>query len=172
MSRPATPPRLETERLDLREWREEDLPAHAAMGADPEVMRYIGDGRVVDEGGAWREIAIHIGHWALRGFGQWVLERRADGETIGRAGLWEPAGWPGVEVGWKLARDAWGHGYATEAGRAAIEWAWANLGTAELISVIHPENAASIRVAERLGMRRQRETVLMGQAVVIYEIGR
>jgi RimJ/RimL family protein N-acetyltransferase len=75
-------------------------------------------------------------------------------------------------VGWKLARDAWGHGYATEAGQAAIEWAWRNIDASELISVIQPGNAASIRVAERLGMRRLRESTLKGQAVSIYVIER
>jgi RimJ/RimL family protein N-acetyltransferase len=142
------------------------------MSADPEVMRYIGDGKVLDQGQSWREVAMHIGHWGLRGYGQWALERREDGASIGRAGLWNPPGWPGLEVGWKLARHAWGNGYATEAGAAAIEWAWATLDADELISVIQPENAASIRVAERLGMRRVRESTLRGQNVLIYGIER
>lgn len=142
------------------------------MSADPEVMRYIGDGRVLDTGQSWREAATHIGHWALRGYGQWALERREDGASIGRAGLWNPPGWPGLEVGWKLARHAWGQGYATEAGGAAIEWAWGNLDAQRLISLIQPANAASIRVAERLGMKRLRESTLSGQDVVIFGIDR
>jgi RimJ/RimL family protein N-acetyltransferase len=79
------------------------------MSADLEVMRYIGDGQVLDRRQSWREIALHVGHWALRGYGQWALERKEDGASIGRAGLWNPPGWPGLEIGWKLARDAWGH---------------------------------------------------------------
>lgn len=142
------------------------------MSADPEVMRYIGDGRVLDRGQSWREIAMHIGHWALRGYGQWALERKEDGASIGRAGLWNPPGWPGLEVGWKLARQAWGRGYATEAGRAAIEWAWGALDAEELISIIQPANARSILVAERLGMQRLRETTFKGQDVVIFGIDR
>lgn len=115
---------------------------------------------------------MHIGHWLLRGYGQWALERREDGAPLGRAGLWNPPGWPGLEVGWKLARNAWGQGYATEAGAATIEWAWATLDAPRLISIIQPDNARSIRVAERLGMRRLEQTTLRGQEVVIFGIER
>jgi RimJ/RimL family protein N-acetyltransferase len=77
-----------------------------------------------------------------------------------------------LEVGWKLARHAWGQGYATEAGAAAIEWAWTTLDAPRLISAIQPGNERSIHVAERLGMRRLEETTLRGQAVVIFAIDR
>jgi RimJ/RimL family protein N-acetyltransferase len=142
------------------------------MSADPEVMRYLGSGRVLSQAESWSEVAVHIGHWALRGYGQWALERKEDGAAIGRAGLWNPPGWPGLEIGWKLARPAWGQGYATEAGRAAIEWTWRTLDAPELISLIQPGNAASIRVAERLGMRRLRETTVKGQKAIVFGIER
>lgn len=169
---PRKPPVVETSRLLLRAWRTSDFEIHAEMTADPEVMRYIGDGRAGGRTQSWPEIALHIGHWALRGYGQWALERKADGAFIGQAGLWNPPGWPGLEVGWRLSRQAWGHGYATEAGQASIDWAWQNLDATQLISVIQPDNAPSIRVAERLGMRRLRETTLKGQDVVIFGIDR
>lgn len=169
---PRVPPTLETPRLLLRGWSLSDLEPHAQMCADPMAMQHIGDGNVFDRDQSWREVAMHIGHWALRGYGQWALERREDGAWVGQAGLWNPPGWPGLEVGWRLARRTWGEGFATEAARAAIEWAWETLNTDELISVIQPGNAASIRVAERLGMRRLRRSTVKGQAVVIFGIQR
>jgi len=142
------------------------------MCADPVAMRYIGNGNVLDPGQSWREVAMHLGHWMLRGYGQWALERKEDGAWVGQAGLWNPPGWPGLEVGWRLAREAWGEGYATEAGRAAIEWAWKTLDVNDLISVIQPGNVASILVAERLGLSRLREDQVKGQDVLIFGISR
>jgi len=117
-------------------------------------------------------MAMHAGHWSLRGFGNWVIVRRLDGRVVGHAGLWEPDGWPGTEVAWTLCRDAWDQGYATEAGRAAEEWAWTNLDVDRLISVIAPANVASIRVAERLGMHHHRDTELLGQVVAVMGLNR
>ena len=142
------------------------------MSADREVMRHLGSGHPLNRAQSWAEVAVHIGHWQLRGYGQWALERKEDGASIGRAGLWNPPGWPGLEVGWKLARHAWGQGYATEAGRASIEWTWENLDAPELISIIHPGNAASIRVAERLGMQLREESTLKNRDVLIFAIRR
>jgi RimJ/RimL family protein N-acetyltransferase len=142
-------PRLETERLILRAFEPRDVAPHLEMSADPEVQRFLGGAR--DAYGSFENLATHAGHWALRGYGNWAVERRDDGSFLGRVGLWEPPGWPGVEIGWKLARHAWGGGYATEAARAAIGWAFTALHQPELISLIHPDNVGSARVAERLG---------------------
>jgi RimJ/RimL family protein N-acetyltransferase len=167
--RPLTP-RLETERLLLREWRDEDLDAYAAMSQDPEVVRHLGEPE--DRATSWRRMALHAGHWALRGYGNWALEHKGDGELVGRVGLWSPEGWPGLELGWQLARHAWGQGYATEAARAGMAWAWAELGAAELISLIRPENVRSARVAERLGFRPLRDAALIGHRVTVFQIER
>ena len=161
---------LLTERLLLRHWRDDDLDDYAAMAADEEVMRFIGG--TVDRDTAWRQMAIYSGHWQLRGHGQWVVERREDGALLGRAGLWYPEGWFGLEVGWALARSAWGNGYATEAARAAVDWAVSERKATELISVIAMANAPSIRVAERLGMAELGDTEHNGVPITIYGLSR
>jgi RimJ/RimL family protein N-acetyltransferase len=163
-------PTLRTERLVLRAFREDDLDAWAAILGDPETAMYIGGVRSREE--AWRSIAVYLGHWALRGYGQWAVERRLDGRLVGRAGLWYPEGWPELEVGWTLDRSVWGEGFATEAGQAAMDWGFAELGLERIASVIAPENARSRAVAVRLGMDLDYETVLDGDDVVIYACDR
>ncbi|HET9103786.1 MAG TPA: GNAT family N-acetyltransferase [Solirubrobacteraceae bacterium] len=165
-------PRIKTPRLTLREWRAADAEAYAALAADPEVTHYIGG--VMSREQSWRSMALHAGHWTLRGYGHWAVVRTADGQFLGRAGLWSPeaSGWPGLEVGWTFARHAWGHGYATEAGGAAMRWAWTVLKAARLISVIHPENTASVQVARRLGLAFLRAAELSGQIVSVFGIER
>ncbi len=163
-------PRLETPRLLLREWRATDTDAYWEMASDPEVTRYLGG--TMDRYESWRSMALHAGHWTLRGYGKWAVERISDGEFLGRVGLWNPEGWPGLEVGWALARRAWGNGYATEAAAVAIRWAWVVLGAPRLISIIHPENEQSIRVAQRLGMGWLRSDEVRGQTVSIFGLER
>jgi RimJ/RimL family protein N-acetyltransferase len=146
-------PVIETERLVLRGWRNDDLDAFSPMSADAEVMRFIG-GATPSRNDAWRIMASFAGHWLLRGFGFWVVERKSDHAFLGRVGLWQPEGWPGMEVGWALHRPFWGKGYATEAAKAALDYGFANYPVTRLISLIAPENHASQRVAERLGETR------------------
>ncbi len=143
-------PRLETERLVLREWRNEDFEPLAAFLADPEVMRYLG-GHTIARNDAWRNMARTIGHWYLRGFGVWAVERKEDGAFIGRVGLIYPEGWPGLEVGWTLGRPFWGKGYATEAAIASMNYGFLTQPAERLISVIDPANKASQAVAKRIG---------------------
>jgi RimJ/RimL family protein N-acetyltransferase len=164
-------PILETERLTLREFRESDTDAYAEMLADPEVMRFLG-GKTMSRAEAWRNMAMVVGHRQLRGYGFWAVEERAGGEMIGRVGCWRPEGWPGLEVGWTLRRRFWGRGYATEAARASVEYAFRELGQTRVISLIAPENAASIRVAERLGERPRGEWEVFGVKVIIYGVDR
>ena len=151
-------PVLETERLILRSWREEDLDPLSRMSADGEVMRFLGG--AVSRNDAWRAMAAFIGHWVLRGYGFWVVERKSDGAFLGRVGLWRPEGWPGMEVGWALDRPFWGKGYATEAAKAALDHGFQNYPVPKLISLIDPENHASQRVAERLGETKAAQTTI------------
>ena len=163
---------LETERLRLRMFRETDLDAYAAMSADPEVMRYLGAGEPLTRADAWRQMAMLIGHWQLRGYGPWAVEERASGALVGRIGLFNPDGWPGLECIWTLARGAWGKGYATEGARRALEYAFSELGQPRVISLIRPGNVASVRVAERIGERPEGRVTLFGSEVLVYGISR
>ena len=162
---------LETERLVLRMFRESDTDAYADMVADPEVMRFFG-GEPASRAEAWRNMAMIVGHWHLRGYGMWAVEEKATGEMVGRVGCWNPEGWPGLEVGWTLRRRFWGRGFATEAARAAIDYAFPELGRTRVISLIAPENVNSIRVAERLGERPEGEWEVFGTKVIVYAVGR
>jgi RimJ/RimL family protein N-acetyltransferase len=161
----------ETARLRLRLFAERDLDALAAIYADPAQMRYIGEGKTFSRAETWRAIASMLGHWALRGYGMWALELKATGETIGRAGFIDPEGWPGFELGWQVAREHWGHGYAPEAASFALAYARSRLDRRRVISLIRPANAPSIRVAEKLGMRQDGELELLGAPVLRYAAG-
>lgn len=163
---------LETERLYLRMFRESDTDAYADMVSDPEVMRFLGGGKPVPRAEAWRNMAMIVGHWHLRGYGMWAVEEKASGELVGRVGCWKPEGWPGLEVGWTLRRRFWGRGYATEAARASLAYAFKTLDQARVISLIDPENVNSIRVAERLGEKPEGEWEVFGTKVIVYAVGR
>lgn len=145
-------PCLETERLLMREWRASDFETFASVYADAEVTRFLGG--VMERNDAWRALASGIGHWALRGYGTWAVERKSDGALIGRVGLINPEGWPGLEVGWTLNKPYWGGGYATEAAKAALRYAFLTQPVDRMISCIDPENTSSQAVAKRIGETR------------------
>jgi RimJ/RimL family protein N-acetyltransferase len=159
-------PAVLTERLLLRAFGEDDLDAYAAMLADEEVVRFVGGLQSRED--AWRNMALLLGHWTLRGYGWWAVCDRSTGALLGRCGLWFPEGWPELEVGWAFARSAWGNGYATEAATAAIAWGAAELGLRRIASVIDPANTRSRAVAERLGMTYDRPVVARGTAADLY----
>jgi RimJ/RimL family protein N-acetyltransferase len=169
---------IETERLVLRQPRAEDAADLAVAYSDPEVMRFMGDGSTATVA----EIEDGIGQWLERweswGMSLCSVERREDGRVLGRAGflLWDPETWqvPGdeTELGWLLAREHWGHGYATEAALALRDWALGERGLTRLISLIQPGNLRSIRVAEKLGERYERDVEVRGKAIRLYSLER
>ena len=161
-------PHLTTPRLILREFRERDFESYAAMMGDPEVTRYLGDGRPLGRGDAWRQLAMFIGHWSLRGFGLWAVEERATRAFAGRIGCMEPEDRPGFAISYTLARPFWGKGYAREGAAAALDFARTVLHRERILSLIRPGNAGSIRVAESLGASPDGEVELSGSPVRIY----
>jgi RimJ/RimL family protein N-acetyltransferase len=167
-------PTLETERLILRGWRAEDFVPYAAMLADPETARFITrHGRPYRAGETWAEMAFLIGHWQLLGHGMFVVEERASAAFVGRVGPLQPPGWPGFEIAWGLVPQARGKGYALEAARAATGWAFARFAPERIVSVIHPDNHPSQRLAERLGERRSGATFApFGEDCELWELRR
>lgn len=165
-------PRLETQRLILRGLCEEDLDAYAEMYGDSEVVRYIGSGKPLSRQQSWRSMAMMLGHWQLRGYGMWAVEERQSSEMIGRIGCWQPEGWPGFEIGWMLRRAYWGHGFATEGAKAAMDYAFGEMQQSRVMSLISPENSASRRVAQKLGEKPEGTTKILAGEVVIYGIRR
>jgi RimJ/RimL family protein N-acetyltransferase len=148
-------PRLETDRLVLRGWQPGDFEAYAKLLADPDTARFITrQGRPCSKAEAWAEMAFLAGHWQLLGHDMFVVEEGRTGAFVGRVGSLQPPRWPGLEIAWALSPSARGKGYATEAASAAIRWTFASLKVERIISIIHPDNHASRRVAERLGERR------------------
>jgi RimJ/RimL family protein N-acetyltransferase len=162
---------IETERLLLRPPLAEDVDALAPMYADREVMRYLGDGRVLTRAQTERSVQRMIDAWAADGFGLFTVVRKQDGAVIGRVGLivWNPETWQTtradsegpteLEVGYTLGRPYWGQGYATEAAGAARDFALERLGARRLIALIIHGNDASANVARKLGFAHERDIV-------------
>ncbi len=143
---------MQTERLILRRWRPDDREPFAALNADPEVMRYFPAPLSRAESDAFVDFCD--ARIESEGFGWWALERRDTRAFIGFTGLSRPSFMPAVEIGWRLARSAWGHGYATEAARACAAFGFDTLELEEVVSFTAAGNARSRAVMERIGMTR------------------
>jgi len=158
---------LETERLILRMYRLSDFEDHFKLCADPEIMRYLIGGKPMSRFEAWRHMAFLVGHWELLGYGYFVAEETASGRFVGRIGFTNPEGWPGFEIGWTIAPEFQGRGFATEGGKFLLQYAFNEMGRDHVISVIHPDNKPSIRVAERLGEKLEGSTEVGGMPALI-----
>jgi len=147
---------IETERLILRGWRDEDHAPFAAMGRSLAVMEHLGDLQTDEQ--VAQAIARQQDFHASLGHCFWAIERRADGAFLGFCGLKPGTAGPidgEVEIGWRLREDAWGRGYAREAAEASIAWGWANLDTPKIMAITTPANTASWGLMIRLGMTRR-----------------
>jgi len=170
----ASVPVIETARLRLRGYTVEDADRMAALWRDEEVTRYIG-GKPQSAEESWGRLLRYAGHWRLLGFGYWVLEEKATGEFVGEAGLSDfrreivPALGSVAEAGWVLAASTQGVGYATEAVLAVLGWGRGHFGATPVACMIHPENWASIRIAEKCGFRQREVGIYKGNPALIFE---
>jgi RimJ/RimL family protein N-acetyltransferase len=158
---------LESERLRFRLFRDADFPIYEQWCARIEIMRYLG-GKTFDRIQAWRHFAYLRGHWEFLGYGYYAVEERATGTLIGRVGYTNQPGWPGFELGWTIIPEYQGRGYATEAAKFLLPYAFDVLDQSRVLSLIHPDNAPSRRVAEKLGQRIEGETEVLTMPVLIY----
>ena len=142
---------LSTERLVLRPVTADDHPALLAHWTQPDVRRFLFDGAALSAAEVAETIEESIGDFAARGFGVWLIELGSTADLIGTAGL-RPLGSSGLEIFYSLAPGAWGHGYATEAARAVVEYGLGPLGLPEVLAEVDEGNAASVAVVRRLGM--------------------
>ncbi len=165
------PPTLESPRLILRPHRPDDFPASATLWADPIVTRHIG-GRPLSEEEAWTKFLRYFGHWTCLGFGYWVVEERSSGAFVGEVGFADykrnlessAKGLP--EMGWVLSPAFHGKGYATEAVSTALDWA--NGRFPRVSCIIHPENTASTRVAQKCGFVELERTLYNGRETIVF----
>ena len=153
---PSLIPEIETPRLLLRPWRDEDLDAYAEMNADPEVRRFMFPARPLTREESEREVEGMLEQWRRLGFGHWAVELRDSGELIGRTGAKRHGDWDldpeNTEVGWLYSRSAWGRGLATEGAIAAVRFCLEELQRPEVISIADLGNLASHRVMRKAGL--------------------
>ncbi len=166
-------PVLKSDRLRLRGHRQDDYGASMAMWGDAEVTRYIG-GKPLNKEEVWARLLRYAGHWVWLGYGLWVVEEKATGKFVGEVGYAnhkrdiQPPLTDMPELGWVLATSFHGKGYATEAVRAAIAWGDARWGGQRTYCIIHPENARSIRVAEKCGFTEAVRTTYRNEQIIVF----
>lgn len=168
-------PTLETDRLRLRAFEVEDFDAMFAILSDATVMEMMG-GSALGREEAWRRLLTARGMWEVMGFGYWVIERKSEGAIIGQAGFadfrrdMEPSIEGLLEVGWLLSSRAFGEGYAAEAASACLQWAESNFPNRDIVATIDPNNAASIRVTEKVGAWEHVEASYRGSTLILFRL--
>lgn len=161
------PDKIETQRLILRTFREDDWRDLCVLYADEETTRYT-IRHTLNEDETWRTMAVFIGHWQLRGYGPYAVEDKISGKVLGNIGLWYPHAWPEPEIMWSLARPFWGKGFASEAARAVKHMAHEILPNIRFISLIDKDNIRSKKLAESLGAKFEREILFKENLTDIY----
>jgi RimJ/RimL family protein N-acetyltransferase len=160
---------IETERLILRRFTPDDLDTLAELRSDPEVMRYIGD---QPRAKVEQRLQYYISHYDPHGFGMWAVILKGTGRMIGWCGLIYLDETPEVEVGYGVAKPFWGQGLMTEAARASLRYGFEHAGLERIVAVAMPENTASRRIMEKLGMHYEKNVFHYGHDLAYYAIGR
>ena len=161
------PKKLETNRLILRQFKNDDWKDLHAYYSDETATKFT-VGKAFTEGETWRLMASIIGHWQLRSYGPYAVEEKATGKVIGNVGFWYPIDWPSPEILWGLAQEFWGKAYASEAVRAVQAIGKEYLPDISFISMIHKDNTASIKLAEAIGAKYEKEMEFKGDSVNVY----
>jgi RimJ/RimL family protein N-acetyltransferase len=167
-------PVIETLRLRLRGHTVEDASNVSALWGDSNVTRYVGGSPLTAEE-SWSRVLRYVGHWSLLGFGYWVVEEKISGEFVGEVGFadykrdLEPAMGTVPELGWVLVPSKHGLGFATEAVQGALDWGSAHFGHSPVACLIHPDNRASIHVAEKCGFRKRQPGMYKGNPCLIFD---
>ena len=163
---------IETDRLIMRRIVHDDLKALASMNSDPDVMRYIVDGKPQSLEQTQERINAIINHWDKHGFGLFAVLERATSDFAGFCGLQYLENTPEIEVGYRFEKRFWGMGLATEAAKASLEYGFERLGLDRIVAVVHPGNLASQRVVEKLGLRYEKDARFYNTDVRYYAITR
>jgi RimJ/RimL family protein N-acetyltransferase len=171
---PVTAPELETSRLVLRGHRRDDLDDALAMWSHLGVVKYVG-GHPLDLEQVWTRLLRYVGHWAVMGFGYWVVREKGTQRFVGEVGFGDfhrvsvPELHGKPEAGWAITPEAQGRGFATEAVEAAHAWISSVHGAPQTLCMIAPDNAASLRVAQKCGYRRWTHTQYRGESTLLLE---
>jgi RimJ/RimL family protein N-acetyltransferase len=163
---------IETERLLLRPFSPDDLDAFVSLNADPDVMRYIGDGKPQTKEQTRTRFNAVLDHWKQHGFGLCTVIEKTSGDFVGFCGLKFLDTSDEIEVGYRLAKRFWRRGLATEAARASLEYGFETLGLKRIVAVVQPENAASCRVIEKIGLRYEKDARFYDTDVKYFAITR
>ncbi|RLA05538.1 MAG: N-acetyltransferase [Gammaproteobacteria bacterium] len=161
------PSQLETDRILLRQFEENDWQDLHKYYSDPVATKYT-TGQEFTEEQTWRNVSMMIGHWQLRGYGPYAAVEKKSQKVMGAIGFWYPLGWPSPEIMWSLSSDYWGKGYASEATRKVQKTGSQYLPHISLISFIHPDNSASINLAEAVGAQFEKTESFRGKQWPIY----
>lgn len=155
-------PEIETERLCLRPYRQEDLEAFYEIAGDPRVRRYFPEGSKIERGDILGSLPKRIDYWRQNGFGQFGVFEKSGGKLVGYCGLKNLEETEEIEIYYGYARDSWGRGYATEAAAAVLRFGFEEAGLERIVAVTHIENTASQKVIGKIGLKWERCAVFYG----------